>query len=118
MIADRPLAAHAAAFTAGTILWSVTGIAAGGREIWDTALYWNAAYPAALLMAAGLAAFHPVRPWRWCPTLMLAQIPVMIAMGSGFSLLPLGLALLAVLSLPAMLAASIASWLHMTFADG
>lgn len=118
MIADRPLAAHAAAFVAGTILWSVTGIATSGREMWDTALYWNAAYPAALLIAAGVAVFHPVRPWRWCPTLMLAQIPVMLATESGLSLLPLGLALLAMLSLPAMLAASIAGWLRLTFADG
>lgn len=116
MITDKPLAAHAAALTAGVILWSAASIAAAGREPWDSALYWNAAYPAALLMAAILAVFYPARPWRWCLTLMLAQLPVMIATGSGFNLLPLGLVLLALLSLPAMLIASLAGWLRMKFA--
>ena len=103
--------AYAAAFLASTILWSLATIAAGGREVWDVGLYWTVAYPAALLIGGGLAALYPERPWRWPLVVMLAQAPVMIAFGSGFSLLPLGLALLAILSLPGMaIAAVIGAW--------
>ncbi len=117
MIADKPLTAHATAFIAGTMIWVATSVAAAGREPWDTDLYWSIAYPAALLISGGLALLYPVRAWRWCPTLMLAQIPVMIATGSGFNLLPLGLVLIALLSLPAMLVASLAGWLRLRAAD-
>ena len=103
--------AYATAFLAGAILWSLAAIAAGGREVWDVGLYWTAAYPAALLTGGGLAAMFPHRPWRWPLVMMFAQMPVMIAFGSGFSLLPLGLALLAILSLPGMaIAAAIGAW--------
>ena len=103
--------AYATAFLAGMILWSLATIAAGGREVWDVGLYWTVAYPAALLTGGGLAALYPERPWRWPLVVMLAQTPVMIAFGSGFSLLPLGLALLAILSLPGMaIAAIVGAW--------
>jgi hypothetical protein len=103
--------AYATAFLAGTILWSLATIAAGGREVWDAGLYWTAAYPAALLIGGGLAVLYPERPWRWPLVVMLTQMPVMIAMGSGLGLFPLGLALLAILSLPGMaIAAIIGAW--------
>ncbi len=111
MTADKT--AYAAAFLAGAILWSLATIAAGGREAWDIDLYWTAAYPAALLTGGGLAALFPERPWRWPLVVMFAQMPVMIASGSGFGLLPLGLALLAILSLPGMaIAAAVGAWRH------
>jgi hypothetical protein len=107
--------AYAMAFLAGTIVWSLATIAAGGREAWDVGLYWTAAYPAALLIGGGLAALFPYRPWRWPLVVMFAQIPVMIAFGSGFGLLPLGLVLLAVLSLPGMaIAIVIGAWRRRT----
>jgi len=103
--------AYATAFLAGTILWSLATAIAGGREVWDVRLYWTAAYPAALLISGGLAALFPYRPWRWPLVMMFAQVPVMIAFGSNFSLLPLGLVLLAILSLPGMaIAAAIGTW--------
>jgi hypothetical protein len=103
--------AYATAFLAGTILWSLATLATARREVWDAGLYWTIAYPAALLTGAGLAMLFPHRPWRWPLVVMLAQMPVMIAMGSGFGLFPLGLALLAILSLPGMaIAAVIGAW--------
>lgn len=109
MTADKT--AYATAFLAGTIVWSLATAAAGGREVWDVGLYWTAAYPAALLTGAGLAVRFPDRPWRWPLVVMLAQMPVMIAFGSGFSLLPLGLVLLAFLSLPGIaIAVAVGAW--------
>ena len=42
------------------------------------------------------------RPWRWALVLVCSQMLVMMASGSGLGLLPLGLVLLAILSLPAV----------------
>jgi hypothetical protein len=111
MTSDK--SAYATAFLAGTVLWSLATIAAGGREVWDVGFYWTLAYPAALLIGAGLAILFPHRPWRWPLVVMLAQMPVMIASGSGFGLLPLGMGLLTILSLPGMaIAAAISAWRH------
>lgn len=96
----------------GLALWSVTAWLAGGREPWDTSIYWTGAYPLALIAAAALGFAFPERSWRWALGLMLAQLPVMLAGGSGFGLLPLGLVLLGVLSLPAVLTAKLGAWLR------
>lgn len=109
MTADKT--AYLAALLAGLVLWSLATIAAGGREAWDTGLYWTAAYPAALLICGGLAMLSPIRPWRWPLVVMLAQVPVMLAAGSGLSLLPLGVMLLALLSLPGIaIALAVGAW--------
>jgi hypothetical protein len=103
--------AYATAFIAGTMLWALATLAAGGREPWDSDLYWTIAYPAALVTCSGLGALFPHRAWRWPLAVMFAQMPVMIAVGSGLGLFPLGVILLTFLSLPGMLAATLAAWL-------
>ncbi|MES2293987.1 MAG: hypothetical protein V4527_11865 [Pseudomonadota bacterium] len=103
--------AYATAFAAGAALWTMASIAAGGGEPWDASLYWTIAYPAALMVCGGLGILFPHRAWRWPLVVMLAQMPVMIAFGSGLGLFPLGLILLAALSLPGMAVASLAGWL-------
>ena len=58
------------------------------------------AYPAAIAVCGVLGFLFPDRPWRWALILMFMQLPVMSLNGAGDSLLPLGLILVAVLSLP------------------
>ena len=105
-------AAFALSLFGGLLLWSLSTIFFHVREPWDAASYWTIAYPAAILLSAGLGALYPARPWRWAVTIIFSQLLVMVAGGSDFSLLPLGLALLAVLSLPAIAAAFSAAWLR------
>lgn len=106
----------AAAFTlslfGGLLLWTLTAVIGHRREPWDAAAYWTIAYPLAILFSAMLGAFYPLKPWRWAATIIFSQLVVMIAGGSDFSLLPLGLVLLALLALPAIAAASFAAWLR------
>jgi hypothetical protein len=109
MLAD--MKAYAAAFILGVLLWTLATIALGGREPWDSNVYWTMAYPAALILCGGLGALFPARPWRWPLVLMGAQLPVMTVSGSDLGLWPLTLGLLAILSLPGMAAASLAAWL-------
>lgn len=81
-------------------MWVVTTVVSGRNEAWDSPLYWAVAYPLALASSFSLGYFAPERPWRWALTLMLVQPVVMVLMTGGGSMLPLGLALFAILALP------------------
>jgi hypothetical protein len=96
----------------GLILWTLSAAAGHQREPWDVPSYWTVSYPLAILLSAALAALYPTKPWRWAAVIVFSQLLVMIANGSDFGLLPVGLALLAVLSLPAIAAAFLAARLR------
>ena len=106
------LMAHILSALAGLALWGVTAVMTGKREPWDTDVYWTAAYPLAVIGSAVLGLLFPQRAWRWAVLLMLMQFVVMIAMGSGLGLWPLGLIVLAVLAMPAAFAAVLAARLR------
>jgi hypothetical protein len=64
------------------------------------------AYPMAILLSGALGYAFPERPWRWAVVIIYSQLLVMILRGAGVGLLPLGVVLLGVLSVPAVAAAS------------
>ena len=101
--------AYGIAIVAGAILWTATSVMSGEREPWDSSIYWIVAYPAAMVVAGLLGCVFPQKPWRWAVVVMFMQIIVMVVGGSGFGLLPLGVILLAILSLPAVALASLAA---------
>jgi hypothetical protein len=94
---------------AGLALWTVVAIRGHRIEPWDAAVYWSAGYPCAIALSGLLGYFWPDRPWRWAAVLMFSQVIVMLARGAGLSMFPLGLILLAVLSLPAIGVAELAA---------
>jgi hypothetical protein len=96
----------------GLGLWALTAAATGKHEPWDASSYWIVSYPLAIIGSAILGFFFPQKPWRWAASLMLMQLVVMIATGSDLSLLPLGLVMLAVLSVPPALAGMLAAKLR------
>jgi hypothetical protein len=96
----------------GVALWTATALLGGRAEPWDTGLYWTVSYPLALVLAAGLGYLFPRRPWLWALLLIYSQLLVMMVSGSGLGLLPLGLVLLFVLSLPALLLAGMGAWIR------
>ena len=90
----------------------LTGIMSGRvaetlrREAWDTELYWLIGLPLCYLVAGVLGWIGPERIWRWPLAMMATQALVMLLFsGSGFSLLPLGLILFAIVALPGILTA-------------
>ncbi len=99
--------AYATAIAAGAILWTATAVLGGKREPWDVPSYWTIAYPIAIGLSGLLGYRFPLNPWRWAVLVVFMQLVVMIARGSGFGLLPLGMILLGILSLPAI---AVASW--------
>jgi hypothetical protein len=98
---------------AGVALWIGASVISGKREPWDASVYWIAVYPVAVALSFLLGYFYPQRPWRWPLTLFLCQfVGMAIRNGEVGSLWPLGLALFAVLSVPGILVAKLASWLR------
>lgn len=104
---SRP--AYAIAIVAGLVLWTLTAALGGRNEPWDAPGYWSVAYPLAIALSGVLGYLFPERPWRWALVLMSMQGVVMLFNGSGLGLLPLGLIVLGVLSLPAVGLASFAA---------
>ena len=102
--------AYGSAAVLGLALWTATAMAGNRIEPWDAPGYWTIAYPSAIAISGLLGFVFPERVWRWILTLMFMQLPVMLLGGSGFSLLPMGFILMAVLALPGIGLAYLCAW--------
>ncbi len=101
------------ALLGGAALWVLTSLVSGRAEAWDAPMYWSVTYPLAILLAGVLGYRAPRLAWRWGLVVILVQAPVMLlTSGGSMGLLPLGLALFAILSLPAVAAAMFAAWMR------
>ena len=95
---------------AGMGLWFATSYISGSREPWDARIYWNAAYPLAIVLSGIFGFYFPLRPWRWAVTLFISQFPAMVIRnGEIGNLWSLGLMLFAVLSIPGIVVGSLAA---------
>ena len=95
----------------GLALWTVAA-KPGTAPNRDAPGYWTVSYPIAIALSGALGLAFPQRPWRWAAVLMFSQLAVMFLGGSDFGLLPLGLILMAVLTLPAAALASACAWVR------
>lgn len=93
----------------GAALWLATSALTGRREAWDSSGYWSAAYPLGIVVVALIAYYVPDRAWRWGLSLMLAQAVTLAVSTGEFGLLPLGLVMFGLLSLPPIAVAVLAS---------
>ena len=93
------------AFGAGAACWILVSVAQGGGEAWDGPLYFPLV-PLALAGVCGvLGALSPGHAWRLAMATAAGQFAVMLVTKGFGNLLPLGMAFLAILALPAVLAA-------------
>lgn len=94
------------AFTATCVVslffWAVVSAVTGAEEPWDLASYWTLIYPAALVLSVILGAVLKSAQWSAGAVVMLAQIPVVLAISGASPLLGVGILYAAVLSIPAM----------------
>ncbi|MGC4084679.1 MAG: hypothetical protein QM736_21830 [Vicinamibacterales bacterium] len=103
------------ALVIGVALWIAASLATGKREPWDASVYWTVAYPLALVASAGLGFVFHDRPWRWGLALFEGQfVGMVIRNGELGGLWPLGMALFAIIALPAIGAAHVAASLSTT----
>jgi hypothetical protein len=99
------------AVAGGAAIWIVIAQVSGRKEAWDSGLYFSVGIPAVCALAFVLALFQPTRIWRWGILPMAGQLVAMLLTAGGGNLLPLGVILMGVLSVPAILAAWVATLL-------
>jgi hypothetical protein len=90
----------------GLAAWLVPGALTGQTEAWDDPAWFLYALPALAVALFFVGAMFPIRAWRWGPLAMAGQALALVLSGNG-ALLPVGLILMALLSLPFALV----SWL-------
>lgn len=107
----KSLRPHAVAALVGVGIWyGIMGIT-GGREAWDSPLYWYFGYPAMVMTACAMSVFWPQRPWRWGAVMMASQAVFgLFVSPAGLNLWPLSLVVLMMLTLPLIGAASLGAW--------
>jgi hypothetical protein len=96
----------------GTALWSFAGWFAHPREIWDVPAFWPV-WAGTTLLAGVLGLTRDSNPFRDTALLFLPILGVLtvtsVLTGGSASLMPLGLILVAVLALPGLALALVAS---------
>jgi hypothetical protein len=92
---------------AGAALWIAGTLMAGGREAWDAPTYMLLIYPLSLVVAGLLAHRHPDQAAGIAFALFAGQMAVLFVLNPGGGMLPLGVIVFFVMSLPAVLVATL-----------
>jgi len=95
----------------GAAIWIVVAQASGRREAWDSGLYFAVGIPIVCLVSMAFAFFEPYRSWRWGVLPMVGQFAWMLLSQGAGNLLPLGVVVFGVLSIPSIIAARIGAFI-------
>ena len=110
------IALSIAAVLVGVVAWEAAIPAGTRKEAWDLPVYWQIAYPVMIVGSFILGILGPAHPVRWGLLVGLGQgvwSLIVTSLQKGISnLLPLGLIMFAILSLPCIPAAWIDEWLR------
>lgn len=94
-----------AALLVGAAGWILTMVLGERQEAWDSPLYYRATYPLFAVTAVVLGYLRPGHPWRWALGIALGQAVAAFVRNPTGNLLPVGLVVFIVYSLPLILAA-------------
>lgn len=95
----------------GAVIWILIAQASGRREAWDSGLFFSVGMPAVCLVSMAFAFFEPNHSWQWGVLPMIGQFVWMLVSQGPGNLLPLGVIVFGVLSVPAIIAAQIAAFI-------
>lgn len=96
----------------GAGVWVGTSLLTGQREAWDSAYYFLYGLPLTALATGMLGFIAPIRAWRWGVVAMASQALIAMLQNPMANLLPLGLIVFAILSLPCILTANLGALLR------
>lgn len=96
-------------FLAGLAICLAGAKLGGRREPWDSSLYFVAGIPIMCVVSFGVAYAYPVKAWRWVAAMALGQSVALLMGGGSLGLWPLAIVAMALLSLPQLAAAIVAS---------
>lgn len=95
----------------GAAIWVVIAHASGRSEAWDSGLYFALGIPVVCLVSMALGFFEPSRTWRWGVLPLVGQFLWMLLSQGVGNLLPLGIVVFGVLSIPPIIAAWIGAFM-------
>ncbi len=96
----------------GLVYWASFSAISGTNEPWDGQHYWSAAYPGSMVLAVALGFVFRRHAWITGLTLTFTQLPIMVANTGIGPFTFFAVVLLAVLSMPLILAAATTSMRH------
>lgn len=103
--AQRDFVAYFIAAATGAGGWLYITITTGRSEAWDTGTYFVVFLPAIIVVTAVLGFFFPQRVWRWPAAAFGSQALVLFVSNPTGGLLPLGLIVFGLFSIPSFIAA-------------
>jgi hypothetical protein len=95
----------------GAAIWILIALASGRREAWDSGLYFSVGMPVVCLVSMTFAFFEPNRSWRWGGLPLVGHFVWMLLSQGPGNLLPLGVIVFGVLSVPPIIAARIGAFI-------
>ena len=101
---------HVAAAACGAAIWILISLVSGRNEAWDSGLYFQFGIPAVCLVALAFAYHQPAHPWRWGVLPMAGQLVWMVLSQGVGNMLPLGVIVFGILSIPPVIAAWIGAF--------
>jgi hypothetical protein len=103
---------YAATLIVGAAAWLVVAKVTGKREAWDSDAYFSLAMPAVCLASFVCGVVEPLRSWRWGVSPLVGQFLTMLVTQGVGNLLPLGIIVFGVLSLPSILTARVGAFVR------
>jgi hypothetical protein len=100
---------YLAAALGGAAVWIAITAATGRREAWDSEWYFTLGIPAVCLLSLVLGYIEPHRPWRWGILPLAGQFAWMLVTNGPGNLLPLGVIMFGILSIPSIITAWVGS---------
>jgi hypothetical protein len=98
------------ALVTGILVWVVVSNATGRREAWDSQWYFLISVPVVCIVSAALGFVEPNRPWRWGVAPLVGQFSWMLFTQGPGNLLPLGVVVFGMLSVPSIITARIGAF--------
>jgi hypothetical protein len=101
---------YAVALAVGICVWLAVAHTTGKREAWDSEVYFSFGMPIVCAISLLLGAAQPRRSWRWGATPLAGQFATMLVTQGVGNLLPLGVIVFAILSIPSILTARLGAY--------
>jgi hypothetical protein len=101
---------YLAALALGIVVWAAITSVSGRREAWDSSLYFSVGMPLVCAGSMVLAILEPAHSWRWGVIPFAGQFLAMLAAEGVGNLLPLGIVVFGIFSVPAIVAARVGAF--------
>lgn len=98
------------AAVAGIVVWIIVSTVSGRREAWDSQWYFLIGVPVVCVVSAILGFVEANKSWRWGVIPLVGQFCWMLLTEGPGNLLPLGVIVFGVLSIPSIITARLGAF--------